>query len=611
MSKYILDGLIISVLTITLFTSYAFIVYFFTSFIPFKKIQKLYVVASPFIFIIFGFFFKIINLTYLYKWFFLLLLVIVSLLTFSRSKKEQPNLRKKIKINYIYTVITLILIYYLFYDALTHLSIGFIDSYQTNIQNKSLINNSTAYQPGFGIILSPIYSIFDPSYVLNYFGSAIGVVLYLFVSVIYSYNNLKIWYTFVLISLMGIFNEVVKVIIGLTANTLSFLAIALLISISIIWSEENKRYLIPLAGLILIATGITAPTLSVYLFAPILIILSINYIKRLNNKLFLLFLIFNSFGLLLFVINQIISTIQKSTSMAVYGSILFETAATVAQVAVPTAKEESPSGMSPFATYYGILTDYLFYDSANLRTVNTLLDLGSWFVWVASLIVLIGIVFGMLDSKYLFTIILLVTFGFSTLTGVFDLSFVKGRVGWYFLWVFLLATSYLIFYIHSKILQRVKKNFIKQFLVVGFILLITVSDPPIHYRYLDEEVYIKLVRILDDEFKTSKKVFNSDYSVLTKNEVLKMDNEEFYEAVKTQKGYVFLSLLDLNQKPEDPVLSREYDFRDIRDGKVNDILKSKMMEKIKSSNLKKQKLEELGFEIVWSNDNFFIYKKIT
>jgi hypothetical protein len=157
-------------------------------------------------------------------------------------------------------------------------------------------------------------------------------------------------------------------------------------------------------------------------------------------------------------------------------------------------------------------------------------------------------------------------FGLSTLTGIGQYSFIIGRVGWYYILIFLILVS-------SMILSLVNKyNLHFYILFVGTLIIIFNSlHPPVNYRFDNEEIHIKISN-LAKESKSTLYLFSTLYDNriyhFKKDVVLINDPQsglgqtsyddlsEYLKNCKIQTCGTTIVLIDKSSKLPDPVLSR-------------------------------------------------------
>jgi|688.fasta_scaffold479799_2 c-di-AMP phosphodiesterase-like protein len=189
--------------------------------------------------------------------------------------------------------------------------------------------------------------------------------------------------------------------------------------------------------------------------------------------------------------------------------------------------------------------------------------------------------------------------------GVFDLTYIKGRAGWYYLFIFAIAISFLISYIKviSARYELIPSFFVLVAIVVYFYW------PIYHYRHVDENVY-RLVRDLTLEVENSNKIFINNTLPYAKN----ISNKIYISSVEAfmsdpSKVKTTIIVLDFNSRLIDPTLSRQFQKSEINNPNFLDNLYQIRDDKIRGSALVQKYLLDEDYKLYKSVDGYKIFWK--
>ncbi len=592
MNLFLFEGLITTVIILATFGVYAIIAFTFSEkFIQNRFISKLFAAASPFIFILLGFILKIGNaLDYF-------VLVVIILLAVSIYFIIESKIRILTRINPTYIFYSILAGYLLFYDAIKYESVGFIDSSSSHRKIITILSGAdVAYQPGYAILLAPLYWLREPTEELNFVGASTAFVIYILISILLSTLSIYIWYILVILSFLPIFTEVLKTLIGVTSNSISILALSFIIIINFLYKNSYSKYFFALFMIVYIASGVTTPVLLFYLITPLVAMLIISLINnRDKSKIYFYQLVGSFIGFGLYAVNFIVPSLYVNVNAT--SEPLRHIEGTIDLVI-----EDQQS----FLIY--LFENTLILDSANIRDIKSITNLGGYAIVLVALFMIILLLKKREYHKYLFPNIIIFIFGISTLTGLLDVPYIKGRVGWYFTWSVLLAASYLSYLVIMYFYRCKKKSTLYTIISLNIFVLLMV-EPPQHYRYVDEDAYKALKKVIQQYDQELPIYLKGTFSLTTDRQSTRLDDTEFNNNLKENKMGLYVIALDFKNETLDPVLSRQFDFRDINTTGVDVALEETLNMKLDRSNRMENIVNGYDFDIIYDDGNYKIYSK--
>jgi hypothetical protein len=516
-----------------------------------KKTKVLAGTASPFIFILLGFPFKILGLL---NFFAILQLILFLFLLFFMIQKSR-NLVKNINVSWknflLYALLLIGSAYFLIFDSLKNLTYAFPDTLSSHSWIIAIITASVpGYQPGFAIHLAPLYFLINPEASLDFLGFAIGFVLLIYVVIILENLRKYLSVYFLAIFFLLFFLENQKFLIGFSSNQFFILYITLLFVLlyEINKQEKDQKIKFYILYATLLTIGITNPPLALYLayllgaylfLLPIIFKFSLLKIIGLNSALY--------FGGLLYIINS---------SSTLTGLINF-LGAINPTASAPTAS--APRLPSALLDLIGEIIKLKFIESP----MSSFFSFSGYIALVFFISVLIYS-----TSKRIFSYFAIslagIIFGISTLTGIGQYSFIMGRVGWYYILVFIILLSIIL----QKLTKRFRVEKLSLYSIVG-IFIFNLSNPPIHYRFDDEVINIKtfnLTRQFDNRVYLYSKLQNNHIFPLKNSNIIMLENLSLpIKKCQPDECYPIIVVIDKSPRLLDPVLSRDINREFIND----------------------------------------------
>jgi hypothetical protein len=426
-------------------------------------------------------------------------------------------------INILVAVVIIgLVIYTRFFDSVTHVSPGNNDTLTQLYYLKDLLRlgfiSSSYYAPGFQIIMLPALSFFSDQNIYRFAGPVIGLLFSLFgFLLIWRENNkLPAWF-FLIISSLPIFNPLTLQTIGFFSSSLSFIYFLGLLYLVIDLKELNRLIKYLLFLLFCIGLALTVPYLFVQFIPALFMVWILSLISRkkipgLARYLFVLIIIsiigfFIALGHVMLQTKILHKNIGESgfpsipISIQVNDKLLFTNnyQGNILNMGLAVnnsgQKTKNISSEPPLNTFLNKLDNYFpslapMFNSGidaihikNIRPFGDLLSDGAYILMILSLFLLT------LQNK---AVIVLggfnIIFGIAIQTGVLELSYYRGRSGWYLL----LLSILLIVYIFYKLPKFWQKRILWLFLILSISAILL---PPIYYRPYYESEYSEVQKI--------------------------------------------------------------------------------------------------------------------
>jgi hypothetical protein len=364
----------------------------------------------------------------------------------------------------------------------------------------------------------------------------------------------------------------------------------------------SMKYKSSVLLLSLMSGAITSPVVNLYLTLPLLVIILIAIQGNFTLSYLAKPALYNFYGSLIYGLNGIVSPI----TYGFYNNEIF----------TPTLQTSNLTGLIEFSRdgaslaassvdedddYLIIFRDYFFIND-EIRPISSFLDLVGYISLLFSFIVFI---YYYRRKNIAFTILAFFAgyFGIITMFGIFDLSYIKGRAGWYFIFIFILLISALLSVtVTSYLIYRV---FIFLLIIINLVTLRT--HPITHYRYHDEYIYFEIRDIVSAVDVSSKIIINDELPQLGVIDQ-RLQVRELKDILNKQEvENSTLIVLDFNKKLPDPVLSREFQFRDVANQDITVTLEKRIEEKIKQSKISEKEIIKNNFMIIYEDAHYKIY----
>lgn len=432
-----------------------------------------------------------------------------------------------------FTLVIAVLLYNRFFDSVTNIAPGTIDTFNHLLFVKDLSSESflrgAIYPPGFHLLVFPFSEIFAWKYIYRFIGPALGIVfflqMYFLAQDLQGEKNQKkdnIYGKMIIISLL-----LLPFLNAFYLQTMGFFATSLVIIFFVYWALlicQNKIDNVPLWLLALqaVALGVTAPHYLI-MFLISIVVLWVFYLvfkrriyfiskKNLYNGLFVPLL-----GLLTGFLHVIIQTLILHRGSAEFPTIESVKGVGDALVVGNNLSYEYQF-MSAFGKHYiapilGTAVDLL--SIKNIRGLDDAMAIGGYLVLAFALIMIIYCY--VKKKKNLITLfVLLLVYGFSVQTGFGEMSTYRGRSGYMFfaLTIFLVALGYNLY-----MNERAKKMI---YFVLPIILVLALVFPPRYYRINRVETYLPVYRLSMEYAHTPIAVYANDRELAVLSDNIKV-----------------------------------------------------------------------------------------
>ena len=417
--------------------------------------------------IIIGYFFYSANLLRFFPATYFALIIVINtlaVLVLLRNKKIQlKKILSSITLSRVLSFILLLIpiLYTRYYYSLTNIAAGNEDSYgHISFLNQLLEHGyiqQAYYAPGFHLFLYPLTSFLDVSQIYRFAGPAIGLLIllsfFLLFKDIFRSNLSKI--IFVLLFCAPVFNGLILTTIGFWSTVLSFFFIAILVYIASKPKPFSDKTLILVYLIITIASSISVP----YIFIQFIPVIFIIYFV--SNFVFSKS-IYQAFLKKLFLISA-------TGLILAFGHVYFQTkiinrGGGFPQVSI-TNYSDNISFLILRERYDGLNSSNPFINNYIFPIYNNGIEIISpkmvrlpWqlvsiktYVWVVASLIFLLLSMKKRKNKFIYSFFLFnLLFGLIQITGIFESTLYRGRIGFYFLFFSVLGVTYIFDYINRK-----------------------------------------------------------------------------------------------------------------------------------------------------------------
>jgi len=513
-----------------------------------------------------------------------------------------------------------VLVYSRFYDSLMFVAPGTIDTFNhltflKDLKTIGFLSNSY-YAPGFHLFIYPLTYLVDFAGIYRFSGGVVGLIFVLSVYLAFkdTFKNLVSVILLLLILTFPFLNDFILATIGFYSTSLSFILFVGFLYPLFSLDELGGKKVFLLYLTVSLALAVTVPYLLVQ-FIPALAFLSLVVLitkKSLvakSKKLFLIFIAISVLGFIVSFAHVYLQTkalhVSNSFPELLISDPKTEKVSTNLNKPVTGGIESADRSAPRHGAFYNsyispmILTAKDVLSVKNIRPINNFLSAGAY-AWTLLSILLIFYSIRKNKKQLLVISALSIIFGFAILTGVFEMTFYRGRSGWYLM--FLAAVG--IAYMFDEIYQKRDIFWGLVFVILAFF---AIMRPPHYYRAYFPEIFT-------EAYKISKAAGAERVTVITRYYQLAMISKNldilpFEEKSLSAEGDKKFLIMEKKYFRVDPVLSQQAlsidrvlkNFNEKQkgyEGNFNEQIKT-ITSSEKFSN----------FEKYWENDNILIYRQ--
>jgi hypothetical protein len=434
----------------------------------------------------------------------LLLAVNVFFVIGQKFKKPKINIKKLC----VYSIMSLPVLFTRFCDSIKNVGPGNNDTFNHIFFLKDLDRlgyiSSSYYAPGLQLIFYPISKIISTSEIYRFGGPALGIIVFLSLFLIFRtfVKNKLVLILFVILACLPIYNQLTLQTISFFSSSLSFISFASLIYLFSLKPEAiSWKLRLTFLSIITLALAITVPYLFVQLIPCQIAILAILHIAR--RKVDQKYIQIAKTGLAIFLLglavafgHTLLQTKILSRGAAGFPSIpIVRPSGDIVSNNSPSA---NPDPIEVFLSHSDFSKNYLLppYMTSkdiliikNIRKPDNVLAIGSY-LWIILSGALLYVSIKQKRYSLLIISVYSLFFGLVTQTGTLEMSFYRGRGGWYLLLLSLIGITILtdIYYVRLAKLR------------LGYLLIPLYSlcflSPPVFYRWYYPEIYNYVYKIV-------------------------------------------------------------------------------------------------------------------
>jgi hypothetical protein len=485
------------------------------------------------------------------------------------------NLSNPQKILIVILVATQILVFY--GDAFFHISHNFPDTHYNYMWIKLNVIDigNIGYFPGLSIVSILPVSLIDPLYSLNYFAASLGLVFTICINLILkpvlSFKGLII---FNLILLTPFYYALTYTRIGLNNSQIYPIIFFSIIMIILIKWQDNiyAKYIYCLA--LSTAALVTAPHIFFLTTPGILLALILTYNSlRIKSALWLAITSLTS----IFFASQLSSP-----------DIIFDD------------KNVDSETLNLTDRIYVLISDWLRIKLPIRSPLESMESLGSYLVIVFAVGVLL--VSNKRRSKpIIFVSILTIIYGISLQTGIGEFAFMKGRIGWYFMFTSALLLSLVADQARIQLPKKIRIDILVGSLLI-LNLIIILFNLPDAYRKDNEKILIEIKKIIAKENRTGLNIYSDLPQMRYVSEKITITQDFSAQEVD------YFVLNNDDQVP-DLILANIRAYEDRNFQKFNELQLMEINKRLEKNKALYNYARRLGYVVVVEEKNFLILKK--
>jgi len=461
--------------------------------------------------IILGYIFYDFDIVRFFPYFYLTITVACNVLSIYALYKKHYFADHKIAVNPKNVFLPLILIcsifYSRYYDSFKFIAPGSKDTFNhwLFLNDLSQIGHLSSgfYAPGFHLFLYPVLEFTKNINIYRFAGPAIGVITVLTIYLLLKdrfKNKLSAFFLIALLAL-PVYNQLTLQTISFFSSSLSFILLISLMSLVTDDNQYSNRIRFIIFTLLVAAIAFTLPYWFIQLIPVIFLLYIAFYFTRKTfgdsyKQVFKLLLIL----VLGFIISFAHVFIQTSILKRDNGfpSISIETESEDSVAITNNYEIPASSSFLQFLSKNEFARNQLIplintgtdvLKVKNIRTPDSAIAMGSYLWILISVLLLIYSI--KVKRKDIFIVaIFSIVFGVMTETGVFELTYYRGRSGWYLLLLSVIGLSYIFDILYKKKFHNLTLFVIPIMSISCFLL------PPTFYRTFYPEMFPVIANII-------------------------------------------------------------------------------------------------------------------
>lgn len=550
---------------------------------------------------------------------------------------------------YIWIPIICVAVYTRFFDAVTNIAPGNIDTFNhtiflNDLQNVNFLSNSY-YAPGFHFLLFPLVRFLSMLDIYRFAGPCIGLITLLAIYLVFAdqLKHTSSRFLLIIVALFPVFNQLTLQTISFFPSAVTFLFFVVFIHLLSQPSELTRKQGISISIILSVALAVTVPYFYIqYLLAVVVIALVATVFRKhfSNYRSY----IYTHVGIVLIALMIGVAHVFVQTKAIQHtggfpeipildnsqGNIVVQTNTPLPQAELEKHNTENDNlkNQSSDSNYLATIQKVVFNSVwqridanpflhtnvvpmfitigdiiriKNIRSFNSILAVGSYVWIICACISAIYCAKKRLWQGYIIMMFSIV-YGVIVQTGMFEMSFYRGRSGWYLMQLSILGAICIFDYLY-------KQRYRYYIVAIGCIMLIaSVVFSPQFYRTYYPETF-QVVKHISDEFP------NEQITVIANSQELSLVSNHIRVATlmpwsldtdfTTSQTFIILEKKFLNL---DPVLSQrayssDTEFSDFNN-RQNEARES--WYDLMQSNRNHTSFGR--YQLYWENDNIEVYR---
>ncbi|MFA5995933.1 MAG: hypothetical protein WCW27_01560 [Patescibacteria group bacterium] len=541
-----------------------------------------------------------------------------------------------------------VLVYTRFYDALTVVAPGAVDTYNHTIflndLNKLGYLHQIFYAPGFHLVLYPLLKILPTVILYRFVGPVLGLLiiasLYLFIRDIFKHTVTK--YVTIILLILPVFNQLTLVTISFFSSCLTFIFFTAFIFLLAQPKQLSYWKTIILGVILTLALAIIVPYLYVQYVSAVglcflVAVVAKKYFGWKYVRFLLVFVLLGGLGLAasfghVYLQNKInknqtagfpeipVVVRQKNKTVTQNNKTKVPPATKTGKVVTSQEYPWWSVSKDAWQARYNKLSASDFWQknimpmlvtgqdllqAKNVRSFSGMLAIGSY-LWIILACVITGYATKKKNKLMVIIGVFSVLFGVATQTGILEMSIYRGRSGWYLMWLAVLGAAYLFDIIYHKRLN---------ILIVIFGILACLAGvlyPPVFYRnYFADQFTV--AAMIKQEYPNKQIIFISNQKellILSPDFILAPFNIDSLEKQNGDFTNEIILILPKKFYNLDPVLSAQALSTDT--GYVNFAIEQAMNEKNQTQLVAEIKAHPKfsHYKLYWESDDIAAYRLI-
>ena len=528
----------------------------------------------------------------------------------------------------LFLLILIPIFYAYFYDPMHNISPIQRDAFGHITFLRDLANTGRLrlafYAPGFHLLLFPAFNLVNTVDLYRFSGPIIGVVQVLSIYSMFrdKFKKPATGYLLLLLFALPVYNQLTIQIIGFFPSALTFLFFASFISLIL---DEHSRNNLLILSVLFFALALTVPYFLVQFIPAVFLGVMILYFSkgRIFGKGYTIYffkvLVITLVSLIIAFGHVYLQTrISKTNAFPKIPAAVNGVSTDNYKLAQPDLVQSTGSVSISSLKKNTFLNNYISPLLAtgletikikNIRKPDNMLSIGAY-LWLAAGMILLFFSIKKKNRVLFVLSVFTIMYGISVQTGVMEMSYYRGRSGWYFLLLSIIGVAFVFDQLYDK-----KFKFLL-YSVTPILVASCFLSPPEYYRAYYPEIFNIVYNIYKQD-KKQNTIFYTDvlnetqekFSLISPN-LATVSLDDFLQK-KTNDNISSFVIIEKKVIELDPTLSAGAISTDKNFSRYNqseEIIKNQRLKSI--SDVKNTDKFKSEYKLYWQDDNIEIYQAI-